>query len=66
MTENGLIDNRHLRLYTLGIVARKYGVRKSVIECDLRLLHSAYSARPFSSLFSLAECEAAFSLDTRS
>lgn len=60
MTEPGLTDNHHGRLYTLGIVARKYDIRRSIIDRDLRLLHDAFTKLSDKSALSLSECEASF------
>lgn len=60
MLEDGLGDNQLWRLYTLGIVARRCGVRKSIIARDLRILQSAFSRLQIESTISLSECEGAF------
>lgn len=60
MTEEGLTNNQQFRFYTLGIVARKYDISRSIIDRDLRLLHDSFRKLSSESPLSLSECETAF------
>lgn len=60
MTEEGLTNNQLFRFYTLGIVARKYDISRSIIDRDLRLLHDSFRKLSSEFLLSLSECETAF------